>query len=75
MMVSILVIALPVLRICPVHSLVSQHQRVYGEARPQDGQRRPKLSIEDCIRNILMALKHMPVLNQDLQPYLHGRQA
>ena len=64
-------IALPVLRICPVHSLISEHQGVYGVACPEDGQRGAYLRIKHRVRYVPVTLKDMLVLQKDLQAHLH----
>ena len=68
---SILAVALPIGGVCPINVPVSEHQRVYGVTSSKDGQGGTNLRIEDCIRNVLVTLKDVPVLQQDLQAHLH----
>ena len=64
---SILAIALPVCGVGPINIPVSEHQGVYGVTSSKDGQGGTNLRIEDRVRDVLVTLKDMPVLQQDLQ--------
>lgn len=68
---SILAVALPIGGVCPINVPVSEHQRVYGVTSSEDGQGGTNLRIENCVRDVLVTLKDVPVLQQDLQAHLH----
>ena len=67
---SVLIVALPVGGVGPINILVSEHQGVYSVTSTEDGQGGTNLRIEHRVGDVLVTLKNVPVLQQDLQAHL-----
>ena len=67
---SVLIVALPVGGVGPINISISEHQGVYSVTSSEDGQGGTNLRIEHSIRDVLVTLKDVPVLQQDLQAHL-----